>query len=207
MGPIAWCRTCRPVGRHDSVSWTSADVRIIAGSLKGRTIHAPKGSSVRPTTDGLRERLFNILGDLVAGARFLDACAGTGSVGLEALSRGAAAAVFVEQDRRAAEVLAENIRACGVDDRATIVRTAMAAARGVSDLSGMDIVFLDPPYEMDGLDQMLEHAAAVVRPGGLVVLERSRRRTEPVTPPALRLTRVVTAGDSVLAFYAADGAF
>src|SRR5262245_10375538 len=97
-------------------------MRIIAGTCKGRHLKAPKWPGLRPTSDKLRETLFNIVGPRVAGARVLDVFAGTGAMGLESLSRGAAGATFLEVDRRAAELIAANAELCGVRDRCAIIR-------------------------------------------------------------------------------------
>ena len=121
-------------------------MRIIAGSLKGRTIQAPKWDGLRPTSDRLRETLFNVLAPRVDGARVLDGFAGTGAVGLEALSRGASHVTFVERDPRAIALIETNLRRCGVKDRYAIIRAGFsdAVARGGS--PDFDIIFLDPPY-------------------------------------------------------------
>src|SRR5207253_685140 len=116
--------TCHRTGRPGSVSlaWASDPVmRIVAGRLKGRRLTAPPGDAVRPTSDSLRETLFNVLADRVDGARVLDAFAGTGALGLEALSRGAAHATFIERDRRVIRVLRENVARCGAEDACTII--------------------------------------------------------------------------------------
>ena len=100
-------------------------MRIVAGRLKGRTLKGPSGAAVRPTSDGLRETLFNVLRDQVEGARVLDGFAGTGAVGLEALSRGARRTTFVENDRRALAVIRQNIAACGVADDCDVIAADM----------------------------------------------------------------------------------
>src|SRR5262245_14937471 len=102
-------------------------MRIVAGTLKGRTLKGPTGPGLRPTSDGLRETLFNVLGDQVDGVRVLDGFAGTGAVGLEALSRGAATVTFVEKDRRALELIRRNIEACGVSAVCHVIATDIAA--------------------------------------------------------------------------------
>jgi 16S rRNA (guanine(966)-N(2))-methyltransferase RsmD len=173
-------------------------VRIIAGRLKGRTIEGPKGGGVRPTSDSLRETLFNVLGDRVIDASFLDAFAGTGAVGLEALSRGASRVTFVESDRRTAEALHATVARIGVNDACMIVRGEFARAR----LSPFDIVWLDPPYEMPTLDAVVLRASEWVVPAGLVVLEHSKRREVGSTIGGLIRTRVLVAGDSALSFFA-----
>lgn len=177
-------------------------MRIIAGSCKGRRLAAPTGPGLRPTSDSLRETLFNILGPSVREAAVLDGFAGTGALGLEALSRGAAHATFVEQDRRAIALLQENIRRCGVEGRSTIVRSEFF--RGVADFPPQDLfdlVFLDPPYDVKDLEAVASAAAPLVAPGGRLVLEHSRRRDTPAAVEPLQRTRLVIAGDSALSLY------
>jgi 16S rRNA (guanine(966)-N(2))-methyltransferase RsmD len=118
-------------------------VRVIAGAYKGRRLHTPAGLATRPTADRVREALFSILGP-VDGARVLDLFAGSGALGLEALSRGAAAAVFVDSDPRAVAAIRRNLEAIGVD-AAVHRRDALAYLRSASD-GPFDLVFLDPPY-------------------------------------------------------------
>ena len=163
---------------------------------------APPGQGVRPTSDALRETLFNVLGPSVEGARVLDAFAGTGALGLEALSRGAARVTFVERDRRALAVLERNIAACRAEDACAIIRDDFIglAERG-SALDHFDLALLDPPYDVPDLDAVVRTAAALAAPHGRVVLEHSRRRPSPEAAAGLRRTRVLTAGDSALSFY------
>ena len=150
-------------------------MRIISGNLRGRRLRAPDGLSTRPTSDRLREALFNIISSDVPGSRFLDVCAGSGAVGLEALSRGAESAVFVEQSRRALALLEENIEHCGVGSAARIMpKEAVAALKGMA--AGdqeFDIVFLDPPYDAGIYTQALRilGMSTLVAPEGLVVVE------------------------------------
>ena len=176
-------------------------MRIIAGRFKGRRLEGPRGAGVRPTSDSLRETLFNVLADGVEAGAFLDAFAGTGAVGLEALSRGAAQVTFVESDRRTAALLAENIERCTGErqnDACMIVREAFERAQ----LDAFDIVWLDPPYEMPGLEAALARAGQLVKPGGSVVLEHAKRRAVADRQPGLERTRMLIAGDSALSFFA-----
>src|SRR6188768_1877872 len=118
-------------------------MRIIAGSLKGRRLTSPKWDGLRPTSDRLRETLFNVLGPSVQGARVLDAYAGTGAVGIEALSRGASHVTFVESDRRAVELITANLAHCGVNDGYAIIRVDFARAQPRLQGTEFDIIFLD----------------------------------------------------------------
>src|SRR5579884_2926516 len=122
-------------------------MRVIGGTLRSRRLKMVSNGSLRPTSDRLRETLFDVLGAEVAGKVFVDAYAGSGAVGIEALSRGAARAVFIENDPRAAAALAENIRSLGLERRAQILRRPVSAVLPV--VAG-DIVFLDPPYKQTG---------------------------------------------------------
>lgn len=177
-------------------------MRIIGGRFKGRTLAGPPASGVRPTSDRLRETLFNLVDTSADGCRVLDAFAGTGALGLEALSRGASHITFVERDRRTARVIADNISRCGADDACVVCADDFVGVSGRRDLGGpFDLVLLDPPYDFADLAGALAEAAGVVRRGGLVVLEHSRRRQPPDVPGLVR-RRTVRAGDSELSFYA-----
>jgi 16S rRNA (guanine966-N2)-methyltransferase len=179
-------------------------MRIIAGSLKGRTLLTPTWEGLRPTSDKLRETLFNVLASRIAGARVLDGFAGTGALGIEAISRGAAHVVFIERDRRAQALIAGNLTRCGVVEGYTITHASvdrgLSRARGRADFSPFDIVLLDPPYDQS-LAAALQGMEEVLAPEGIVVLEHARRR--PAPPRAGRLARVreLPSGDSGLAFY------
>ena len=177
-------------------------MRIIAGTNKGRTLKTPKWTGLRPTSDKLRETLFNILQNRIAGARVLDVFSGTGAIALEALSRGASGATCVESDRRAAGA---DRRECGAlprTDRCVIIRDAVERAL-LKPLPGgpFDIVVLDPPYEYAHLDAAVADAAAQRAADGMVILEHASRVIPP-QPGGLTLTRTVTSGDSALSFYA-----
>jgi 16S rRNA (guanine(966)-N(2))-methyltransferase RsmD len=177
-------------------------MRIIAGANKGRTLKAPKWAGIRPTSDKLRETLFNILQTRTAGSRVLDVFSGTGAVALEALSRGAVAATCLDNDRRAAGLIAENAALCGESERCAIIRdVASRALKHPLPGGPFDIVVLDPPYDYADLEEAVRDAAGQRAPDGLVVLEHSSRVTPP-QPGGLTLTRTVTSGDSALTFYA-----
>ncbi len=179
-------------------------MRIIAGAFKGRTLQAPTWEGVRPTSDRLRETLFNVLAPRIEGARVLDVCAGTGAVGLEALSRGAGWVTFVEQDRRAVALIEANLRKCQVSGGYTIDRRDALARAAVFTGGPFDVVFLDPPYAQRSLDPWLQLAATHVAMGGVVVLEHATRRVAPEAAAGLVRTRTLAQGDSTLSFYAAD---
>lgn len=141
-------------------------MRIIAGEARGRTLLTPKGMDTRPTLDRVRESLFNILHGYIQDAHVLDLFAGSGALGLECLSRGAASTVFVDIARAAQEAVARNISTLRMEDRATLLRCDWRAAlRKLSTgATRFDLVFLDPPYRMEHADTMLE----AVRTSGLL---------------------------------------
>lgn len=154
-------------------------MRIVAGEFGGRRLQAPKGDATRPTTDRVREALFSTLGDL-EGERVLDLFAGSGALGIEALSRGAATAVFVEKARPALTVLRANLDALGLAPPRATVRAgdALAALRDAPGTAGAyDLVFLDPPYrQAAGLGPGLsERLAPALAPSARVVTESDRR--------------------------------
>ncbi|HZK48209.1 MAG TPA: 16S rRNA (guanine(966)-N(2))-methyltransferase RsmD [Thermoleophilia bacterium] len=154
------------------------EIRIIAGSHKGHRLKVAAGDVVRPTKDRVREAVFSTLGDLT-NTRVLDLFAGSGALGLEALSRGSAHATFVEQDRTVAGILKRNITSLGLDARAEVLETPYdSALRRLLQRGGVfDLLFLDPPYTM--LAQVDEAVATVLPqllgPGGLVIVEGPRR--------------------------------
>ena len=165
-------------------------MRIIAGSRKGARIFAPKGLDTRPTGDRVREAAFNLIGP-VEGMHVLDLYAGSGAMGLEALSRGAASATFVEADRSAAETIVRNLDKLDLKG-ATVLREDVARKLAADAASGRryDLVLIDPPYRMlpDILTMLAKHVGAVVEHGALVVVE-SDARDEPELPLPKRTSR------------------
>jgi 16S rRNA (guanine966-N2)-methyltransferase len=175
-------------------------VRVIAGQFKGRRLRSPSWEGLRPTSDKLRETLFNVLAPRIEGATVIDGFAGTGAVGIEAMSRGASHVTFIEQHRRAVALIESNLTLCGVEQGYTIECGDVASAlRRATGAAMCDLVLLDPPYDIgtDGLLEVLELAASRVTIDGLLVLERARRR-ECEIPATLRRLRDVTSGDSAL---------
>ncbi|HEY1242705.1 MAG TPA: 16S rRNA (guanine(966)-N(2))-methyltransferase RsmD [Bryobacteraceae bacterium] len=172
-------------------------MRVIAGELRSRRLKGVPGVATRPTPDRLRETLFDILAPRIADASFLDAYAGTGAVGIEALSRGARHAFFLERDRAALAVLRENLSALGLESRATVVpgRVLLTLPQYEAEL-----VFLDPPY-----DREREYGEALEvlsqRPPALVVVQHSVRFALSERHGLLRETRRVRQGDNALSFF------
>jgi len=174
-------------------------MRVIAGEFRSRRLKSIPGVETRPTPDRLRETLFDILGPGIEGAVFLDAYAGTGAVGIEALSRGAARAIFLERSKAVAMVIRENLASLGLEGRATVVltRTLASIAQHLADL-----VFLDPPYDLES-----EYAAVLKllseHPPRLAIAQHSVRFSLAEGYGALRRTRIVKQGDNALSFYSA----
>lgn len=183
-----------PAGRRTSAPGT---VRVVAGTLRGRRIEVPPGEGVRPTADRVREAVFNALDSLgsLRGARVLDAFAGSGALGIEALSRGAAAATFVDTDPTARATIAANVAALGLGDRAQVLGIPAVAA-----LAGgepYDLILLDPPYAFDGWDGLLAHVAERLGGEGVVVVESDREVPLPAPLVCLRVRRY---GGTVVTF-------
>jgi 16S rRNA (guanine966-N2)-methyltransferase len=202
-------------------------MRILSGEAKGRVLKTREGKGTRPTDSRSREMLFNILGERVVGARFLDIYAGSGAVGLEALSRGAQFCVFIEQNAQAAQAIRENIRACGWKDRAQVWHTNMKAAlRRFAELlesdphhpeAHFDLVFADPPFtnprelsdlaaRLDNLPRLLHNGTGQKTPDfpddavhePLLVVQHHRK--EQFRPAQFEVWQERRAGESVLTF-------
>jgi 16S rRNA (guanine(966)-N(2))-methyltransferase RsmD len=176
-------------------------VRIIAGRYRRRRLKTPSWEGLRPTSDKLREALFNILAARIEGAQVLDGFAGTGAIGIEALSRGASSVIFVESNRRAAALIAENLSGCGVEQGYTIeCGDVEAVLRRLPDTARFDLIVLDPPYDADRIDDVLAAAGDRLAARGVLVLERASRR-DLIGPLTLTRVRDVKSGDSTLTFF------
>jgi 16S rRNA (guanine966-N2)-methyltransferase len=176
-------------------------MRVTGGEGRGRRLKVPSGSRVRPTSDKVKQALFNILGDRVIGAAFLDLYAGAGGIGIEALSRGAGRVVFVDSSRESLVVIRINIEKTGFESRAWTERSkAEAFIRKPSE--SYDIIFLDPPYadEMQPLLELIS-CSGLVKPDGIVVAEHFKKQLSPERAGSLALYREARYGDTVLAFY------
>lgn len=175
-------------------------MRVIAGALKGRTLAGPTWPGLRPTSDRLRETLFDILGERVRLARVLDAYAGTGAVGIEAISRGAAFVMFVDRDPRALALVAANLRRCGITEGYAMMRS-VTGLRRQPEMRPFDLVLLDPPYGERDLAAAVTGVGQWLAPDGWLVLEHESRRAPPDAAASLVRTRTVRSGDSALTFY------
>jgi 16S rRNA (guanine966-N2)-methyltransferase len=184
-------------------------VRVIAGEFKGRKLAAPRWEGLRPTSDKLRETLFNVLAPVVGGARVLDGYAGTGALGIEALSRGASRVAFIDTDPRAVALIRENIAQLGPDaeSRCAVTRGDLGRDSGGGALIGpFDLILLDPPYDLGRLEEALGAASALLARDGRVVLEHAKRRTPPERAAELVRYRTIASGDSALSFFRLDRA-
>jgi 16S rRNA (guanine966-N2)-methyltransferase len=174
-------------------------MRVIGGEFRSRILKSIPGDASRPTSDRLRETLFDILQTRIEGATFLDGYAGTGAVGIEALSRGAAHVIFLEKDRTAVETIRENLAALKVERRATVVKGKVLVTLTKS---AAEIVFLDPPYELEReYPEVLELLAEA--PPALTVVQHSVRLSLKESYGNLRRTRVLRQGDNALSFFGA----
>jgi 16S rRNA (guanine966-N2)-methyltransferase len=184
-------------------------MRIIAGSLRRRTIEAPAGLATRPTSDRLRETLFNVLAQRIMNATFLDLYAGSGAVGIEALSRGTSQVTFVERAPTALKVMRGNLEKLGVREGCRIEASNVAAylRRARPELqSGFDVVFLDPPYDAAdeyGVSLGLLGGAAMglLAEGAVVIAEHRRKETLNEEYGSLQRMRLLLQGDAALSFY------
>jgi 16S rRNA (guanine966-N2)-methyltransferase len=181
-------------------------MRVIAGTYRGLRLSTLKGGNLRPTSDQLRETLFDVLGPSVVGATFLDAYAGSGAVGLEALSRGARQVVFIEHHRAAAELIRQNLATLQIDSGFHLLTCAVVTGleRLEQEEARFDFVFLDPPYEeIREYHHTLRQLArgTLLLPSSVVVAEHSRHVLLEEEYASLRRTRLLRHGDAQLAFY------
>jgi 16S rRNA (guanine(966)-N(2))-methyltransferase RsmD len=178
-------------------------VRVISGKFKSRRLKGTPPVGIRPTSDKLRETLFNILGSRVEGAAFLDGCAGMGGIGIEAISRGAARVYFVEQSQKACQIIRESLRSLEVNDGFEIFQIDLIKALGRIS-TPLDIAFVDPPYEREDLYEACLNrfgSMPLLSPAGLLIFEHSKRAAMPSASGNLRKIRSLVQGDAALAFY------
>jgi 16S rRNA (guanine966-N2)-methyltransferase len=182
-------------------------MRIIAGKFRGRNLKSPPTLDTRPTSDRLRETLFNILAPRIEGARFLDLCAGSGAVGIEALSRGAAHATFVDHSRSMCQLINANLELCRLtrSDAAVITAEAVTFLKRPREQEGdaWDIVYYDPPYADDysSVLGLFTDQLQLLASSGVLIVEHDRRKQLPEASSTLQMLRTVKQGDSSLRFY------
>jgi len=180
-------------------------LRVIGGSVRGRRLRVPPGKDVRPTQDRVRESLFSILGDRVEGCVVLDAFAGSGALGIEALSRGAGRAVFCDERADCVRAIQENLKKCALADRAVVLRTRFpeGLSRVREALNGpCDLVFLDPPYGAEGVEQTLEglRRFALLKERARIVFEHARSGGFCCVPAGFVVEEQRRYGDTLLTF-------
>lgn len=181
-------------------------MRVIAGQLRSRRLKGPGALKIRPTSDRLRETLFNVLGPTVKDSLFFDLYAGTGAIGIEALSRGAREVIFVESHPKTARLIRDNLSALGVRNSAEIIEAPVE--KGLERLAARhllaDYIFLDPPYNQpDEYMETLEFldSSHLLAPEGIVIVEHGRKRELPEIFSRLERTRLLEQGDAALSFY------
>jgi len=176
-------------------------MRIVSGRFRGRRLNSPGHLQLRPTPEKVREALFHQIQSRIAGAHFLDAYAGTGAIGLEALSRGAASVTFIEKNRRFAALIQKNVRSLDLEDETRLLVEDFLAA--CPSEHPFDILFFDPPYHEDYYTRILSHLthATILRPESLIILEHFKKNQLPERTSRLKKVRSRFYGDSVLTFY------
>ncbi|NOT58722.1 MAG: 16S rRNA (guanine(966)-N(2))-methyltransferase RsmD [Acidobacteria bacterium] len=180
-------------------------MRIIAGQYKGRRLKTLDGLQVRPTSDRLRETVFNILAPRIVEARVLDLCAGSGAMGIEALSRGAAFVTFIEQNRRAHQTISDNLKHCGIIDSVRVInRDALTALKYLGEHGAQfDLMYFDPPYDAEVYSPVLWLIAKsrLLAADGWLLVEHRRSSPLPESYGALSRFRELPQGETQLSFY------
>lgn len=181
-------------------------IRIGSGTLKGSKLMMPKGKGIRPPLARIRKSVCDILSPRFPGARALDLYAGSGSFGIEAVSRGAAVAVMVEQGREASAAIAENVRRLNIEDRVIIIQREAGAALKELAAGGhrFDIIFMDPPFS-DFRPEAAEQAGSLLEEGGIMLLRTAKAAKAPADPASLTLVRVKRYGISRVNIYEKGG--
>jgi len=184
-------------------------MRVISGKYRGRKLKGPDGLELRPTGDRLKETFFNVLGTGVTGAVMLDVFGGSGAIGIEAVSRGARQAVFIEKAANACRLIRRNVELCGISSGYRIVQQdAFMALRALArEGFKANIVFFDPPYDFKPYGDLLEivFARGLLSQPACVVIEHHRKADLPESGKGYRRSRVIRQGDHCLSFYEGDG--
>jgi len=182
-------------------------MRIIAGKFRGRRLKRPPSNRTRPTSDRLRETLFNVLSPRIEGVLFLDLCAGTGAVGIEALSRGAEHVTFVDQSRQMCALIEQNLQALSIENDVEIVLAEVSdyLRRLVKmEAEPFDVAFFDPPYQADYEEVLAyfgDHSSQLLAADAVLIAEHDKRKELSEEIGILKRYRKVKQGDSVLSFY------
>jgi 16S rRNA (guanine(966)-N(2))-methyltransferase RsmD len=181
-------------------------MRVVAGQYRGRILKSPADTRTRPTSDRLRETLFNVLAPRIDGStRFLDLCAGTGAIGIEALSRGAGFSTFVDKSRRACALIEDNLEHLNIpEDETEIVCLPAETFAGRAHESGWDIVYFDPPYDIDYSTVMFEFgsgSSTLLNDDGVLIVEHHSKMPLLDAVGHIRRWRILKQGDSSLSFY------
>ena len=181
-------------------------MRVIAGVYRGRTLKSPADTKTRPTSDRLRETLFNVLAPRIDDStRFLDLCAGTGAIGIEAISRGASFVTFVDKSRKACALIEDNLEHLDIpEDETEIVCLSAETFAGRSFENGWDTVYFDPPYDLDYSTVLYEFGtdeSTLLNSDGLLVVEHHSKMAMPDAVGQLRRWRILKQGDSSLSFF------
>ena len=179
-------------------------MRVITGSARGRKLKTPENYDIRPTTDNVKESVFNIIQFNIEGRRVLDLFAGTGQLGIECLSRGAASAVFVDQSREAVKIVKDNLKACGLSG--TVVQSD--ALSFLRTCGKFDIIFIDPPYDSDLYESVLNtvNSIDILSDGGIIICESRRERALPEMTAPYKKRREYTYGKVKLCIYTKENA-
>ena len=174
-------------------------MRVITGSARGRKLKTPENYDIRPTTDNVKESIFNIIQFDIEGRRVLDLFAGTGQLGIECLSRGAASVTFVDQSRDAVELVKANLRACGFEAKVY----NQESISFLNHAGKYDLILLDPPYATNLLDQALEiiNVVDILSEGGIIICESGREKTMPEMKPPYRKKKEYRYGKVKLTSY------
>ena len=179
-------------------------MRVITGSARGRKLKTPENYDIRPTTDNVKESVFNIIQFDIEGRRVLDLFAGTGQLGIECLSRGASSAVFVDQSREAVKIVKDNLKACGLSG--TVVQSD--ALSFLRTCGKFDIIFVDPPYDSDLYESVLNtvNSIDILSDGGIIICESRRERALPEMTAPYKKRREYTYGKVKLCIYTKENA-
>jgi 16S rRNA (guanine966-N2)-methyltransferase len=180
-------------------------MRIIAGQFKSRRLIGTPPPGIRPTSDKLRETIFNILGPRIEGSTFLDGCAGVGAMGVEAISRGAADVYFVDQSRKAIRMIRDNLESLEIKAGFTVLEMDLSKALDMLSVQ-FDVAFVDPPYDREDLYfACLERFGSreLLKPEGILIIEHSKRAKLAESVGSIGLVRSLVQGDAALAFYRA----